>query len=525
MLDQEARTWMEEAVASPERERLLRVMRKLRRCEQADPSDRQQLSTLLALEGISTWMRREIVRLLSGMKDLEPSERWACLTCLRAEDDAWVFELGEQLTRLEMKHPAEGRDSWRALISQLLQSLRQVPVEQGFVCIAFQLLGHEGALEAATESMRGEVAAQAVAWLEKSEEVLLRRRASWLLLATGAGSWPYEEVLIRLLQDADAQVAAQSAQTLRCLKKISKQADAALETALAHPYYAVRGYAAEALKDHPQPLSAGRREALHRMLASEEPWERRMAVEALGRLARGPEVDRVLWRQRIAEEDEAISIAAMDALRGWEVDLGEDLAALTEQIAHPSWRRRQNAAGVMGRAGVSARPAIPVMAQALDDPRWRVRRSILIGLGQIDVADAGACAAFVRALQDDAWQNRMCAAELLGRSHQHAASRVEALLGVLDDPVWEVRHSAILALGSLPLGSLPQHSARCTDALIAHLCDPAIQVARVCAKVLSKIASFDPRALDAIEQTAQSAEPVMRGVCLGLLRALERGER
>ncbi len=495
MLDQEARTWIEEAVASPERTHLLRVMRKLRRCKQAEPSDRERLSALLALDTISTWMRRELIRLLSGMKDAEPSTRWACLSALRGEDDAWVFELGEQITRLEVKNPAEGRESWRALIEQLLHALREDPVDEGFVCIVFQLLGHEGALEAATPSARSEIAQQAVVWLEKSKGSLLRRRASWLLLTTGAGAWPHEELLIRLLGDEDAQVAAQAAQTLRCLKKISKKAESALEVSLGHPYYAVRGYAAEALKDHPRPLSAERLEALQRMLRSEEPWERRIAVEALGHLARGSEVDPVLWSRMLGDEDETISIAAMDALRGWEVDLEGYLPPLIEQVAHTSWRRRQNAAGVMGRAGLSARSAIPVLSAALDDPRWKVRRSILIALGQIDADDSVACAALVRALGDEAWQNRMCAAELLGRSHRDAVFRVDGLLGVLDDPVWEVRHAAILALGSLPLGSLPQHSAQCTDALIARLSDPAIQVARVCAKALSKLASSDPRAL------------------------------
>ncbi|MCB9641216.1 MAG: HEAT repeat domain-containing protein [Myxococcales bacterium] len=519
MLDQEARAWIDEALAMPEREKLLRVMRKLRRCEQAEPAERPQLEALLKLDGISTWMRRELIRLLYQLQDVAGAEDSSFLLSLRGEDEAWSFELGELMTRRELKDRSAGQAGWRAWIETLLEALAQEDVDEGLARIAFQLLGHEGALEAATPQMRADIAGMAALWLTRASDALLRQRASWLLLETGAGAHPYETTLVQLLSDEDAQIAAQAAQTLGRLKTVTEETIAALEVSLKHPYYAVRGYAAEALKHHPRPLSSSRLEALQTMLRADEPWERRMAVEALGRLAKGDEVEAALLCQALSDRDDHIAVSAMDALRAWEIDLSPYVSVLIEQLQHPLWRRRQNAACVLERAGELARSAIPTIVQGIRDSRWRVRRSFLMALMQIDPDDASVRQAFLDSLHDEEWQNRLWAAEALGRVREGAEICVAGLCQALHDPVWEVRHAAAISLTTLH-----RYAGGHIEQIAASLADEKVQVARVAAKTLSKMVSAYPHARQFLEDTAAHGADGIRQVCVGLLKALDRAQ-
>jgi HEAT repeat protein len=522
-MDQDILGEIESALAEPTREHFLRVMRGLRRCKEASEEDRSHLEGLLACGGISTWMRRELVRLLQALamkrKDVEA---WGFLRKLRAEDAQWSFEIGERITIAEKRDLEGSQRAWQRLLSALFASFSEERASlfgeekdaewvgrwQQFL----QWMAHEGALDAAGEEMRARMREIAASVLMGAEDTLLRRRASWLLQAVGLGGIA-EEVIVQGLASEDPQIASHLALALSKEESLSEAIQEALLVGLGSESFAVRGYALDALRQHQYPLEGACFARVLAMADATEPWERCIAIEALGQLTEGQDIDDALWQRALLDEDEGIALEAMKALRRWNRPLTPFFPQLDALLRSPSWRRRQNAARTIQEAKSEAALLLPAMRHALEDPRWRVRRSLLLGMIRIDASASEALESFLLSASDAHWQVRLVAADGLGRSREQAATRVEALAGILRrDDNWQTRHAAALALAEMR-EAMPPALPILRDALL----DPAPQVARVVAKALQKMIPYTEEAREVLEAFAAAGDEDIHRICRGLL--------
>jgi HEAT repeat protein len=131
---------------------------------------------------------------------------------------------------------------------------------------------------------------------------------------------------------------------------------------------------------------------LAELLASPNPWSRRVAVEQLTRL--GPAARPALPALVRALGDDEMLWSAFMAIQGiGGAALEEAVPALTESLRSPNYRRRAVAAGCLQDIGPPARPAVPALLRLLADKYEDVR---IAARGAVRSIDSAALAAYDR---------------------------------------------------------------------------------------------------------------------------------
>jgi HEAT repeat protein len=233
----------------------------------------------------------------------------------------------------------------------------------------------------------------------------------------------------RLLGSENPQVCIAAANALANIGHPAATAVPALTLGLTHWHSDVRQAMAFCLaRVGPAAEPAG--PALMQLLVDREDEVRKAAVAALEQI--GPvtvpwlmvivqtrEVSRLLtWFKQIMELPTWIPGPQADDMR---VDHFEALKNLSWKV-YEALEERENlenahiaALQLLGRFGLAASAAVPVIAEALTDPNPRVRKTAAIALGRIGAGARAAISALIKALRDGNSCVRDAAAEALAK--------------------------------------------------------------------------------------------------------------
>jgi HEAT repeat protein len=154
-------------------------------------------------------------------------------------------------------------------------------------------------------------------------------------------------------------------------------------------------------------------------LADGDPELRREAIENLGDM--GPEASRAIPAlTRVAQKD-------LISVRSWAIYKGlggigpAALSALATLVKDRSVR--SVAVVTIGNMGPRARPAVPILAEALKDEHWWTRSMAAAALGKVGSGARHAVPALTVCLNDQAPQVRCEAALALDRINPHVVDR------------------------------------------------------------------------------------------------------
>lgn len=156
--------------------------------------------------------------------------------------------------------------------------------------------------------------------------------------------------------------------------------------------------------------------------------------------------------------------------------------------------------------GVMARPALPAMLRTLvhEDPRVRERTAYT--LAAVGKGDGGVTAALIRALQDcDEWVRLSAALTLVGINPKKAGAAVPVLAVELKNHEPYIRQRAAWALENLD----PSFASAAAEELIAALRDSNNTVKVSVADTVRRIPSIEHRAIPALIEMLESADPTV----------------
>lgn len=146
----------------------------------------------------------------------------------------------------------------------------------------------------------------------------------------------------------------------------------------------------------------------------------------------------------------------------WLVLTALAVAALTEALADPNWRIRENAAAALAAFGSRAEQAIPMLSKALrEEPDSFVRRTIARAIFSIVIsthrADAGTAESLVKGMKDSNRYVRVQAASALveiGQAEAAIPTLVESLRSQdhwsRGDAIWALEEAGPSARSALP---------------------------------------------------------------------------
>jgi HEAT repeat protein len=117
--------------------------------------------------------------------------------------------------------------------------------------------------------------------------------------------------------------------------------------------------------------------------------------------------------------------------------------SLEQALADPDARRREAAAGVLGRIGPAAAPAVPALAELAEkDPAANVRKAATVALGGVGGDDPAVTRALIAPLNDADLDVRNAAFDSLHGFGPKAKAAVPALIGLLKDSDARIRQQA-----------------------------------------------------------------------------------
>jgi HEAT repeat protein len=181
-------------------------------------------------------------------------------------------------------------------------------------------------------------------------------------------------------------------------------------------------------------------------LKANNPDDRRLAAETLGRIGPAAEPAVATLVEALGDPDTAVREAAAVALGRIGPAAAPALQALVKALADPVVRR----VAAWSLAGLGP-AAVPVLTAALADPD--VRKSATYALGRVGPAAEPAVAALTAALADTDTDVRQAAAYVLERIGPAAKPAVPALTAALADPDTAVREAAAVALRQIGLAA------------------------------------------------------------------------
>ncbi len=264
----------------------------------------------------------------------------------------------------------------------------------------------------------------------KSSQASIRRNAAFALGELGPDAAPAVDALAHALRnDTDIEVRRNAA---FALGEIGTAALPVLLKSLNDKNSRVRRNVASALVRIGPPAIP----ALIPMLDAPNPIIRKNAAGILGRI--GPKAKTAVpaLEKHLDDPDKSFCWTVKQALRNIKQ---VTVAGLIESLNDKDPLVRTNAARQLGKKGLSARPAIPVLIQCLQDEKAAVRQQASFALAAIGEP---AVLALISALGNDIAQVRKNAAFSLGEMGSTALQALPALKNLLTDRNTAVRWCA-----------------------------------------------------------------------------------
>lgn len=461
------------------------------------------LQTLLMQPRLSSWMRRQAVLMLLRIAPTPPELLRILLDASDDEEEGWLQEIAQTILRRQI-----------ATFSLLTSVFADPTASLPSLRMAARIVA-EAASSVRSTSLEPFRAAEdplfsALSPLLSHPDLRLSRLVAWAFSV-----WPPPlpavaiPALLPSLKHFDPQVASFVSEALASYTTLPQIAYPALLQALSYPYFAIRGFAALCLPTLPEPHPDETLPLLLGMLRASEAWERRCALEAIGRLgaAQSDCIPRIA--EPLSDPDDDVCIAAAEALRRLGHRALVVLPALLAALEHPSWRRRRVLYHTIGQIGPDASEALPAFLRGLTEDRWRVRRVVVQALAELRPSAADAEEALLRAFSDTHWEIREAVAEALTYLRDPSSAVVSALHRGFSDPKPPVRAASIRALGWLP--SLASHALP-TLALALASSEPALRLAA--AESLHRFGPLaEPLASDLQACLASETSPHIRSLC------------
>jgi len=461
---------LEAALQEGERSAIAAAVRLLREYESLPLEALPLLERLFSRPRLSGWMRRQAVGMLLRIEPIPPRLLSLLLEASDDEEEGWSQEIAQTILKRKI-----------ATFSSLASILENPSSSLQALRMGVRLIGEASSAArldfASAFGFSGQPVLCALFKLLSHPDLRLSRITAWAISV-----WPLPlpkegvPALTAALAHLDPQVACFAAGALASFESLPASASSPVFAALSYPYFAIRGYAAlclaklsEAPKEDAIPLLLG-------MMRQTEAWERRCALEALGRVVSHQMELIHRLAEPLSDPDDDVCITAAEALRRLTYRAIVVLPALLEALQHPSWRRRRVLYHVIGQIGPSAYEATPALLRGLKEDRWRVRRVAAQALATLRPTAEQAEAALLAAFRDSHWEIREAIAEALSYLQNPSSDVIDSLLAAFHDPRLPVRSASARALGWLPT-----HAAQTVPALASALSstDPAFRLAVV----------------------------------------------
>jgi HEAT repeat protein len=305
------------------------------------------------------------------------------------------------------------------------------------------------------------------------------------------------------LKDRDAQVRARAVQALINLGPNARPLLLPLLGVLNDEDPAVRRLAAEALSKRGAP-DGDDLPVLSLALQNPSSQVRLFAVGALSQLGSTARSEMPVLRELAEDDDPGVSKAAKDALNV----LGKaEEESLRRRLETGSLTEREEAAQGLGQLGKAARPAVPVLIEALADKNAAVRtaaKGALVRIGPEVVPVLG------EALQDGKPEVRRGAAQALAELGADSRDTLPLLIAAADEPA--LRKDAVAALAKIGRDAVPS--------LISRLSVEQSRERR--ALVRDVLVEIGPDAVPALERARKSPAPEVQNVAADALERIDK---
>ena len=221
------------------------------------------------------------------------------------------------------------------------------------------------------------------------------------------------------------------------------------------------------------------------------------------------------WIRQLASHDVSARVRAVDALGKIRPQSRQSISALARAVQDSNHVVHDAALLSLARAGA---PAVPILAETLDDDEPAARAGAASALARIGTAGGSARPQLIRALDDSSAVVRAAAASALAAFGSSAHDAVPALLSRARDADPSVRAGALRALGRIE-----ERASLVLPAAIAATRDSSGEVRYAALRVIQDYGLTAGSAVPALIERLADPEVVIQALAIDALASL--GER
>lgn len=221
------------------------------------------------------------------------------------------------------------------------------------------------------------------------------------------------------------------------------------------------------------------------------------------------------WIEQLASTDVSARVRAVDALGKIRPQSRQSISALARAVQDSSHVVHDAALVALARAGA---PAVPILAETLDDDEPAARAGAASALARIGTAAGSARPQLIRALDDSSAVVRAAVASALAALGSSAHDAVPTLLSRVSDVDPSVRAAALRALGRIE-----ERASLVLPAAIAGTRDSSGEVRYAALRVIQDYGLTAGSAVPALIERLADPEVVIQALAIDALASL--GER